>query len=133
MASENRKYVKMPIDLDEVKVPYAFNKTKREVFCFAIGIACGLPMFYFSIKIFGVSSIGITMSVVTFFLFAAPAIFIGTYRKNGIFLEQKIRRWFEFRKKTRKKLYVSRNVSEYVFLQKERSLLKRKLRQGGGE
>ena len=39
-------YVPVPKDLTKVKSKFLFGLTKRQVFCFGIGAACGLPVFF---------------------------------------------------------------------------------------
>jgi len=76
---------------------------------------------------------GITVSSILLCLFAAPGFAFGIYEKNGMFLEQKIKLWWNFQfKNPKKRLYIARNVSEHVFLFRERQALRRELRQGKG-
>ena len=39
-------YVPVPKDLTKVKSKFLFGLTKRQVICFGIGAACGLPVFF---------------------------------------------------------------------------------------
>ena len=39
-------YVPVPKDLTKVKSKFLFGLTKRQVVCFGIGAACGLPVFF---------------------------------------------------------------------------------------
>ena len=93
-------YISIPRDLSKVKTKVFFNLTRRQLVCFGLGAAAGLPVF-FIIKHLGtdISSdvMGMMVVMIPFFLFAM-------YEKNGQPLEkilkQIIRAKFE-RPKTR--------------------------------
>ncbi|MBQ3757433.1 MAG: PrgI family protein [Oscillospiraceae bacterium] len=79
-------YVTVPKDLSEVKTKVLFNLTKRQLICFGIGAAIGIPAFFLLRSFTGTSPAAIVMVVIMlpFFLFAM-------YEKNGQPLEKVLR------------------------------------------
>ena len=79
-------YVTVPKDLSEVKTKLIFNLTKRQLVCFGIGAAIGIPAFFLLRSFTGTSPAAIVMVVIMlpFFLFAM-------YEKNGQPLEKVLR------------------------------------------
>ena len=79
-------YVTVPKDLSEVKTKLIFNLTKRQLICFGIGAAIGIPAFFLLRSFTGTSPAAIVMVVIMlpFFLFAM-------YEKNGQPLEKVLR------------------------------------------
>ena len=51
-------YVNVPNDLSKIKTKIAFNLTKRQLVCFGIGAAVGIPVYLLTR-----SAIGTTMSL----------------------------------------------------------------------
>lgn len=75
-------FVNVPKDLTKVKNKLIFNLTKRQIVCFAIAAAVGVP-FYFLTK----SSIGTTAAATAMVLLMLPAFLFAMYEKNGLPLE----------------------------------------------
>jgi len=75
-------YVTVPIDLTKVKTKVLFNLTKRQLICFSVGIAIGVPLYFGTKGALGNSTASLLMigSMLPAFLFAL-------YEKNGQHLE----------------------------------------------
>ena len=65
-------YVPVPKDLTKVKSKFLFNLTKRQVICFGLGALVGVPVFFLTKGIIGVSMAAAVMIVIMlpFFMFA---------------------------------------------------------------
>ena len=76
-------YVNVPKDLTEVKTKVLFNLTKRQLVCFALAAAVGVPVFFLLRGTVGASASAIIMValMLPFFLFAM-------YERNGQPLEK---------------------------------------------
>jgi len=117
-------YVRVPKDLNDLKEKFMLNLTKRQVVCFGIGLAMGLPVFFFARQSMSTSNaIGI-MGIV-----AAPAIICGLYKKNGIYFEQHIKFMIEFFRKPKKRYYKTTNIyrciENHIEYENLRKLLKK--------
>ena len=75
-------YVTVPKDLTKVKTKVLFNLTKRQLICFSVGIAIGVPLYFGTKGALGSSTASLLMigSMLPAFLFAL-------YEKNGQHLE----------------------------------------------
>ena len=71
-------FVPVPKDLNRVKTKVMFNLTKRQLICFALAAAVGVPI-YFLTKI----SLGITTSAMLMVVMMLPFIFFALYEKDG--------------------------------------------------
>ncbi len=120
-------YVKIPKDLNDIKEKFMFNLTKRQVFCFGVGLALGTPVFFLTRSTVGMSAAMFFMGIV-----AAPAIVCGLYKKNGIFFEQQVKFMIEFFKRPRKRYYRTTNIFRCIENQIEYTKLKKKLIQAEG-
>lgn len=116
-------YVQIPKDLNDIKEKFIMRLTKRQVVCFAIGLALGAPVFFISRNYVGMSTAIMAMGIV-----AAPAILCGLYRKNGIFLEKQAKFMREYFTRPRKRYYKTTNVFMAVERQIEYTKIKKKLR-----
>ena len=76
-------YVNVPKDLTKVKSKVLFNLTKRQLVCFGIGVAIGVPLFFLCKKPLGTSAASMLMMVVML-----PAFLLAMYEKNGQPLEK---------------------------------------------
>lgn len=67
-------YVSVPKDLTKVKNKLAFNLTKRQLICFGIGAAMGIPVFFLLRNVIGMSNAATIMVLVMLpaFMFACP-------------------------------------------------------------
>jgi hypothetical protein len=116
-------YVQIPKDLNDIKEKFIMGLTKRQVVCFAIGLALGAPVFFVARNYVGMSTAIMAMGIV-----AAPAILCGLYRKNGIFLEKQAKFMREYFARPRKRYYKTTNIFYAVERQLEYMKIKKKLR-----
>jgi N6-adenosine-specific RNA methylase IME4 len=79
---ETMAYVSVPKDLTKVKTKVLFNLTKRQLLCFGISAAIGLPLF-FLLK----DSAGTTVAAMVMIFAMLPGFMFGVYEKNGQPLE----------------------------------------------
>ena len=75
-------YIPVPRDLTKVKSKVAFNLTKRQLICFVIAAAIGVPTFFLLKKI-GDS----TFAAMGMMILMMPLFFFAMYEKNGQPLE----------------------------------------------
>ena len=71
-------FVPVPKDLNRVKTKVMFNLTKRQLVCFALAAAMGVPV-YFLTK----PSLGISTSAMLMVVIMLPFIFFALYEKDG--------------------------------------------------
>lgn len=76
-------YVPVPKDLSRVKNKVAFNLTKRQLICFALAGAVGIP-FYLSSR----SAIGTDVAALCMIGLMLPFFAVGMYEKDGQPLEK---------------------------------------------
>lgn len=76
-------YVSVPKDLTKVKNKLAFNLTKRQLICFGIGAAMGIPVFFLLRNVIGMSNATTIMVLVML-----PAFMFAMYEKDGQPLEE---------------------------------------------
>lgn len=116
-------YVSIPKDLNDIKEKFIMGFTKRQVICFGIGLAVGVPVFFLTRTALGMSGAIFAMGAC-----AAPAILCGLYRKNGVFLEKQVKYMREYFTRPRKRYYKTTNIFECISNQIEYSKIKKKLR-----
>lgn len=75
-------YVPVPKDLTKVKTKVLFNLTKRQLICFSIGIAMGVPLYFLTRGSIGTSAAALLMIIAM-----VPAFLFAMYEKNGQHLE----------------------------------------------
>ena len=71
-------YVPVPKDLTKVKTKVMFNLTKRQLICFSLAGAVGLPIFFLLKNPLGSSAAALCMMLVML-----PCFLLGVYEKNG--------------------------------------------------
>lgn len=120
-------YVQIPKDLNDIKQKFMFNLTKRQVVSFSIGFVAGVPLFFLTRNIIGLSGGIILMGCC-----AAPALICGLYQRNGMYFEQVIKNMFRFFKKPKKRVFRTCNVYECIERQLEYDKLRRLLRKIDG-
>ena len=76
-------YVSVPKDLTKVKNKVAFNLTKRQIICIGIGAAIGIPFYFLTRGILGMSNAATVMVILML-----PAFMFAMYEKDGMHLEQ---------------------------------------------
>ena len=98
-------YVPVPKDLTKVKSKFLFGLTKRQVFCFGIGAACGLPVFFLT-----KGSIGITFASMLMIVIMLPFFMFAIYEQHGQPLEVVLKHIIESRfKRPRVRIYETNN------------------------
>ena len=122
MAQHEQHFVKIPKDLSLIRQKFIFGLTKRQAICFGIGILIGFPSFY----IFNnVLNFGLQAACFALGITAAPAIFCGLYKKNGLHLEQIVKLMVSFFRKPRIRTYQSENSYTIISRQLEYRRLKK--------
>ena len=116
-------YVPVPKDLTKVKSKFLFGLTKRQVFCFGIGAACGLPVFFLT-----KGSIGITFASMLMIVIMLPFFLFAMYEQHGQPLEVVLRHIVESRfTRPRIRVYETDNfygaIDHDVKLKKEVNLI----------
>lgn len=76
-------YVSIPKDLTKVKNKVAFNLTKRQLLCIAVGAAIGIPVYFMTRGFLGNSNAATIM-----ILLMLPAFMFAMYEKDGMHLEE---------------------------------------------
>ena len=71
-------YVNVPNDLSKIKTKIAFNLTKRQLICFSIAAAVGVPIFFLAKAHLDLSTAAMLMVVIML-----PFIFFALYEKDG--------------------------------------------------
>ena len=79
-------YVNVPNDLSKIKTKLAFNLTKRQLVCFGIAAAVGIPSY-----LLARSSIGNTAAMFLMMAVALPAFLLAMYEKYGLPFEKVVR------------------------------------------
>lgn len=107
-------YISVPRDLAKVKTKVLFNLTKRQLLCFGLGAAVGLPVF------FGIRALGTDIGNAMLGMMAVmlPFFLLAMYEKNGQPMEEVLRQVITMkllRPKTRP--YKTRNY--YTLLEKQ--------------
>ena len=71
-------FVPAPKDLNRVKTKVMFNLTKRQLVCFSLAAAVGVPIFFLAKPSVGLSTAAMLMVVIMI-----PFIFMAIYEKDG--------------------------------------------------
>lgn len=79
-------YVNVPNDLSKIKTKIAFNLTKRQLICFSVGAALGIPAYLLSRK-----AIGNTGALFVMLGIMLPAFLMAMYEKDGLPFEKVLR------------------------------------------
>ena len=103
-------YVPVPKDLSKVKTKIAFNLTKRQLVCFSIAGAIGLPVYFFTR-----GTLGNSASVLLMMGLMLPFFFLAMFEKNEQTAEKIIRnyiraRWFL----PARRVYNTENIYNYL-------------------
>ena len=105
-------FVNVPKDLTKVKTKVALNLTKRQLICFSIAAAVGIPIYFLSKGAVGNSAAVIFMigSMLPFFFFAM-------YERDGQPAEKILRNFLRFKLWPGVRPYKTENL--YLYLDKE--------------
>ena len=79
-------YVNVPNDLSKIKTKIAFNLTKRQMICFGIGAAIGVPTYLLTR-----GAIGNTGALFVMLGIMLPAFLMAMYEKDGLPFEKVLR------------------------------------------
>ena len=71
-------FVPVPKDLNRVKTKVMFNLTRRQLICFALAAAVGMPVFFLARSKLELSAAAMVMVVIML-----PFIFFALYEKDG--------------------------------------------------
>lgn len=71
-------FVPVPKDLNRVKTKVMFNLTRRQLICFALAVAVGMPVFFLAKSKLELSAAAMVMVVIML-----PFIFFALYEKDG--------------------------------------------------
>ena len=71
-------FVPVPKDLNRVKTKVMFNLTKRQLVCFSLAAAVGVPIFFLTKPSVGLSTAAMLMVVIMI-----PFIFMAIYERDG--------------------------------------------------
>ena len=85
-------YVSVPKDLSTVKTKVVFNLTKRQLICFSVALAVGLPVFFLTKDSTGTSS-----STLMMIFTMLPLFILAIYEKHGQPLEIILKHYIEVR------------------------------------
>ena len=99
-------YVPVPKDLNAVKTKVAFNLTKRQLICFSLAAAAGVPTYFLTRGIFGN-----TGAVIALLAAALPFFFFAMYEKNGQPLEKILKNYINAKyRRPKVRPYVTNNI-----------------------
>lgn len=104
----------VPADLSKVKTKVAFNLTKRQLICFGLAAAIGIPCYLLTRGLGNSVATFITMFVVM------PCFLFAVYEKNGQPMEVYLRHVWHFLKTPKKRPYQTENL--YTILVREATL-----------
>ena len=76
-------YVQVPKDLTKVKNKVMFNLTRRQLICFSLAAAVGVPVYFLTRN-----TIGTTVSACLMVVIMLPFFFFAMYEKDGRPLEK---------------------------------------------
>lgn len=99
-------YVPVPKDLNTVKTKVAFNLTKRQLICFSLAAAVGVPIYFLTRGI-----LGTTGAVFLLLAAALPFFFLAMYEKNGQPLEKILKNYITTKyRKPQVRPHVTNNI-----------------------
>ena len=99
-------YVPIPKDLNTVKTKVAFNLTKRQLICFSLAAAVGVPIYFLTRGM-----LGTTGAVLLLLLAALPFFFLAMYEKNGQPLEKILKNYINAKyRRPKVRPYVTNNI-----------------------
>lgn len=111
-------YVPVPKDLSKIKTKVAFNLTKRQILCFAVALAVGLPLF-FLLK----DSAGTSVAAFVMIVAMLPCFLFAMYEKHGQPLEVVVKNIVQTKFiRPKERPYQTNNF--YAVIEKQRKLEK---------
>lgn len=103
--------VPIPCDLKKIKPKVMFNLTKRQLICFSIGGALGIPIFFLAKNVVSTSTAVLLMMVVML-----PAFFLAMYEKYDQPCEVLVKNYIHARF-IRPKIRPNRSINLYTYLE----------------
>ena len=85
-------YVNVPNDLSKVKTKLAFNLTKRQLICFGVAAAVGIPAYLLTR-----SAIGNSAALFMMLGLMLPAFLLAMYERDGLPFEKVVRNFVRSR------------------------------------
>lgn len=112
-------YVPVPKDLNAVKTKVALNLTKRQLICFSLAAAVGIPTYFLTRGV-----LGTTGAVMALLAAALPFFFFAIYEKNGQPLEKILKNYINTTyRRPKLRPYVTNNIyyaiEKQILLEKE--------------
>ncbi|MDL2237859.1 PrgI family protein [Christensenellaceae bacterium OttesenSCG-928-K19] len=107
-------YVNVPKDLTKVKTKVALNLTKRQLICFSIAAAVGIPIYFLS-----KGTVGSSAAVLFMIGAMLPFFFLAMFERDGQPAEKILINILRFRLWPRVRPYKTENL--YLYLEKEAS------------
>ena len=99
-------YVPVPKDLNTVKTKVAFNLTKRQLICFSLAAAVGVPAYFLTRGL-----LGTTGAVLVLLVCALPFFLLALYEKNGQPLEKILKHYINTKyRRSKVRPYVTNNI-----------------------
>ncbi len=86
MEVTNIPFVNVPNDLSKIRTKMAFNLTKRQLICFGVGAAIGIPVYLVTR-----SAVGNTTALFFMLAIMLPAFMMAMYEKDGLPFEKVLR------------------------------------------
>ena len=84
-------YISVPRDLTIVKTKVFFNLTKRQIICFGVGAAIGVPIFFLVKSV----AVNISFAAMAMLVVMMPCFMMAMYEKNGQPLEVILKHYIE--------------------------------------
>ena len=102
-------FVPVPKDLGKVKTKVAFNLTKRQLICFSIAGAIGIPTYLLTR-----TTIGSDVSVILMIGLMLPFFFLAMYEKDGQPAEKVVRNFLRAKLWPGVRPYKTQNMYKYI-------------------
>ena len=102
-------FVPVPKDLNRVKTKVMFNLTKRQLICFSIAAAVGVPIFFLAKAHLDLSTAAMLMVVIML-----PFIYFALYEKDGQPAEKVARNILRAKLWPRVRAYKTGNLYHYI-------------------
>lgn len=98
-------FVTVPKDLSKVKSKVAFNLTSRQIVCFSLAAAVGIPFYILTRK-----ALGTSISAVIMIFIMLPFFFLAMYEKDGLPFEKIMMNFIRFIRTNQIRTYQTENL-----------------------
>lgn len=102
-------FVPVPKDLTKVKTKVALNLTKRQLICFSVAGAIGIPIYLLT-----KNAIGNDIAVLLMIGLMLPFFFFAMYEKDGLPAEKIARNWLRVKLWPGTRIYKTDNLYHYL-------------------